>query len=76
MGQGDEEKSRSKERIISLRDENQSWNPKKQNPEIRNTYNNLVPKDFSTRVFPISNWTELTFGDIFILKILILLTSI
>lgn len=55
----DEEKSRSKERIISLRDENHSWNPKKQNPEIRNTYNNLVPKDFSTRVFPISNWTEL-----------------
>lgn len=55
----DEEKSRAKERLISLRDENHSWDPKKQNPEIGGIYNNLLKENMSARIFPLSNWTEL-----------------
>lgn len=35
----DEEKSRAKERIYSFRDGNHRWDPKKQRPELWNTYN-------------------------------------
>ncbi len=55
----DEEKSRSKERIYSFRDENHKWDPKKQRPELWNIYNGKHKKDESIRVFPLSNWTEL-----------------
>jgi len=58
-GRRDEEKARAKERIFSLRDEFGAWNPKKQRPELWNTYNGLVHKGENMRVFPISNWTEL-----------------
>ncbi len=47
----DEEKSRAKERVFSFRDANHRWDPKNQRPELWNLYN--------TRVFPLSNWTEL-----------------
>jgi len=55
----DEEKSRSKERVFSFRDEFHRWDPKNQRPELWNLYNARVRKGESIRVFPLSNWTEL-----------------
>ena len=55
----DEEKSRAKERIFSLRNENHSWEPKSQRPELWDLYNLKKNKKKSFRVFPLSNWTEL-----------------
>lgn len=55
----DEEKARAKERIFSVRDEFGQWDPKKQRPELWNTYNGKISKGENVRVFPISNWTEL-----------------
>lgn len=54
----DEEKSRAKERVFSFRDENQTWDPKNQRPELWNLYNTRINKGESIRVFPLSNWTE------------------
>ena len=55
----DEEKSRAKERVYSFRDENHTWDPKNQRPELWNVYNAKINKKESIRVFPLSNWTEL-----------------
>lgn len=55
----DEERSRAKERVISLRDRNHGWDPRNQRPELWNQYNLRLRKGESARVFPISNWTEL-----------------
>ncbi|MBN8719716.1 sulfate adenylyltransferase subunit 2 [Hydrobacter penzbergensis] len=55
----DEEKARAKERIFSVRDEFGQWDPKRQRPELWNTYNGRISKGENVRVFPISNWTEL-----------------
>ncbi len=55
----DEERSRSKERIFSFRDDFGQWNPRAQRPELWNLYNPRVRKGEHVRVFPISNWTEL-----------------
>jgi sulfate adenylyltransferase subunit 2 len=55
----DEEKARAKERIFSVRDEFGQWEPKRQRPELWNTYNGKINKGENVRVFPISNWTEL-----------------
>jgi sulfate adenylyltransferase subunit 2 len=55
----DEEKARAKERIFSVRDEFGGWDPKRQRPELWNTYNGRIHKGENVRVFPISNWTEL-----------------
>jgi sulfate adenylyltransferase subunit 2 len=55
----DEEKSRAKERIFSLRSAQHRWDPKQQRPELWNLYNSKVMKGESIRVFPLSNWTEL-----------------
>lgn len=55
----DEEKSRAKERIFSVRDKNQAWDPKSQRPELWSLYNTKIEKGESVRVFPLSNWTEL-----------------
>lgn len=55
----DEEKSRAKERIFSFRTPQHRWDPKNQRPELWNIYNTRINKGESTRVFPISNWTEL-----------------
>lgn len=55
----DEEKSRAKERIVSIRDENSRWEPRAQNPEISPLYNTLLTEKTTLRVFPLSNWTEL-----------------
>ena len=55
----DEEKSRTKERMFSFRDEFGQWDPKNQRPELWSLYNTRVNKGEHMRVFPISNWTEL-----------------
>jgi len=55
----DEEKSRSKERIFSYRNQFHSWDPKSQRPEMFNLYNCKIKPQESMRVFPLSNWTEL-----------------
>lgn len=55
----DEEKSRAKERIISVRSTNHGWDPKAQRPELWRLFNTRVGKGESIRVFPLSNWTEL-----------------
>lgn len=55
----DEEKSRAKERICSLRLKNHRWDPKNQRPELWSLYNTRKNADESLRVFPLSNWTEL-----------------
>ncbi len=54
----EEEKSRAKERVFSVRDEFGQWDPKKQRPELWNLYNATIHEGESVRVFPISNWTE------------------
>jgi len=55
----DEEKSRAKERIFSLRSAQHRWDPKRQRPELWRTYNLGHHRGESLRVFPLSNWTEL-----------------
>ncbi|HXA33200.1 MAG TPA: sulfate adenylyltransferase subunit CysD [Acidimicrobiales bacterium] len=55
----DEEKSRAKERIFSLRSEQHRWDPKLQRPELWHLYNVRRNNGESMRVFPLSNWTEL-----------------
>jgi len=55
----DEEKSRAKERIFSLRSPDQRWDPKNQRPEPWRLYNTMKRKGESFRVFPLSNWTEI-----------------
>jgi sulfate adenylyltransferase subunit 2 len=55
----DEEKSRAKERVFSLRDEFGQWDPKNQRPEIWDLYNTRINPGQSVRAFPLSNWTEL-----------------
>lgn len=55
----DEEKSRAKERVVSLRDEFGAWDPRNQRPELWNLYNPRHLPGQHVRVFPLSNWTEL-----------------
>ena len=55
----DEEKSRSKERVFSVRDAGHGWDPKRQRPELWDLYNTSLVEGQSIRVFPLSNWTEL-----------------
>ncbi len=55
----DEERSRAKERVFSMRDEFGQWDPKNQRPELWNLYNGRIHDGESVRVFPISNWTEM-----------------
>jgi sulfate adenylyltransferase subunit 2 len=55
----DEERSRAKERVFSVRGPGHTWEPKRQRPELWHLYNgNLAPGE-TLRVFPLSNWTEL-----------------
>ena len=55
----DEERSRAKERVYSVRDSNHRWDPKQQRPELWNLYNGNIHRGEEVRVFPLSNWTEL-----------------
>lgn len=54
----DEEKSRAKERIFSVRDPGHRWNPREQRPELWRTYNTRLAPGQTMRVFPLSDWTE------------------
>ena len=55
----DEEKSRAKERVFSVRSAEHAWDPKSQRPELWRLYNTRLRERQSMRVFPLSNWTEL-----------------
>ncbi len=55
----DEERSRAKERIFSLREPGHRWEPRKQRPEFWRTVNSTLVEGQTMRCFPISNWTEL-----------------
>ncbi|HXQ53073.1 MAG TPA: sulfate adenylyltransferase subunit CysD [Stellaceae bacterium] len=59
----DEEKSRAKERVFSVRGAGHRWDPRSQRPELWNIYNGRVNRGESVRVFPLSNWTELDVWD-------------
>lgn len=55
----DEERSRAKERVFSVRGPGHSWEPKRQRPELWTLYNGMLAPGETLRVFPLSNWTEL-----------------
>ena len=55
----DEERSRAKERIFSVRADGHRWDPKSQRPELWQLYNGRLRPGETMRVFPLSNWTEL-----------------
>ena len=55
----DEEQSRAKERVFSLRGAGQRWDPRQQRPEPWNLFNTRLARGESLRVFPLSDWTEL-----------------
>ena len=55
----DEERSRAKERVFSLREPGHRWEPRKQRPEFWRTANTQLAPGQTMRVFPLSNWTEL-----------------
>ena len=55
----DEERSRAKERVYSVRDRNHRWDPRGQRPELWRLYNGNINRGEEVRVFPLSNWTEL-----------------
>ncbi|HVB13703.1 MAG TPA: sulfate adenylyltransferase subunit CysD [Candidatus Dormibacteraeota bacterium] len=55
----DEETSRAKERVFSIRSPQHRWDPKRQRPELWRLYNARKGPGETIRVFPLSNWTEL-----------------
>jgi len=55
----DEERSRAKERVFSLREPGHRWEPRSQRPEFWRWANTQLAEGQSMRVFPLSNWTEL-----------------
>jgi sulfate adenylyltransferase subunit 2 len=57
-GRRDEEKSRAKERIVSVRGANHRWDPKAQRAELWNLFNARLHAGETLRAFPLSNWTE------------------
>jgi sulfate adenylyltransferase subunit 2 len=54
----DEEASRAKERVFSVRSADHRWDPRKQRPEMWNIFNGRLGHGETMRVFPLSNWTE------------------
>ncbi len=54
----DEEKSRAKERIFSIRTAH-AWDPRRQRPEFWGLFNTQLGPGETMRVFPLSDWTEL-----------------
>jgi len=54
----DEEKSRAKERIVSVRGAGHTWEPRQQRPELWRLFNTRLGKGQTARVFPLSNWAE------------------
>ncbi len=57
----DEEASRAKERVFSVRSQGHRWEPRKQRPEMFGILNGRLGVGETMRVFPLSNWTE---GDV------------
>ena len=55
----DEEKSRAKERMFSVRASGHVWDPSNQRPEFWTTVNTTLTSGQTMRAFPLSNWTEL-----------------
>jgi sulfate adenylyltransferase subunit 2 len=55
----DEEASRAKERIVSVRGPGHRWDPRRQRPEMWRLFNVRVGAGETLRVFPLSDWTEL-----------------
>lgn len=55
----DEERTRAKERIFSLRTARHGWDPRRQRPELWHLFNTQVQDGESLRVFPLSDWTEI-----------------
>lgn len=55
----DEERSRAKERVFSLRQPGYRWDPRKQRPEFWRWANTELVHGQTMRVFPLSNWTEI-----------------
>ena len=55
----DEERSRAKERVFSLREKGHVWDPRNQRPEFFGLYNTALEPGTSLRCFPLSNWTEM-----------------
>ncbi len=55
----DEEASRAKERVVSVRNAHHRWDPKSQRAEPWRLYNMRKAPGETLRVFPLSNWTEL-----------------
>ena len=58
-GRRDEERSRAKERVFSLREPGHRWEPRNQRPEFWRSVNSRLLEGQTMRVFPLSNWTEL-----------------
>jgi sulfate adenylyltransferase subunit 2 len=58
-GRRDEDKARAKERILSFRDREGGWEPRRQRPEPWNVLNARIRAGEHLRAFPLSNWTEL-----------------
>lgn len=54
----DEEKSRSKERVFSVRNANFEWKYKEQPPEIWDQYNTDFPPGSHVRIHPLLGWNE------------------
>jgi sulfate adenylyltransferase subunit 2 len=54
----DEEKSRAKERVFSLRSAGHGWNPRQQRPELWHLFNTRLGSGETMRIFPLSDWTE------------------
>jgi sulfate adenylyltransferase subunit 2 len=59
----DEEASRAKERIFSVRGPGHVWDPRRQRPELWNLFNPQLAPGETMRIFPLSNWTELDVWD-------------
>jgi sulfate adenylyltransferase subunit 2 len=59
----DEEASRAKERIFSVRAPGHIWDPRRQRPELWSLFNTQLVPGETMRVFPLSNWTELDVWD-------------
>ncbi len=64
----DEERSRAKERIFSVRETGHRWDPRQQRPELWRTYNPRIRPDQTMRIFPISDWTELDIWNYIMLE--------
>ena len=59
----DEEKSRAKERVFSVRGPGHAWDARRQRPELGSNWNTRLGPGETCRVFPLSNWTEFDVWD-------------